>query len=111
MDFAKLLEPYRTGEHGKDVTPESQVKWLRRLGFPNDVIDRVMIAVYTEVEQGTRKFNGWEDFNICLKETAKVAQTKDLEAYIKRLEEFEANLRSRWESKLPWWKRFLGIKR
>ena len=110
MDFAKLLEPYRNTEESKNLTPESQVSWLRRMGFSNDVIDRAMIAVYTEMEQG-RKFDSWQDLQICLRETARLAKAKDDAAYIKRLEEFEKKLRKRWESQLPWWKRILGVKK
>lgn len=109
MDFAKLLEPYKQGE-GKDITPESQVKWLKRLGFSNDVIDRAMIAIYTELEQG-RKFKDWEELHICLRDTARLIQTKDDAAYIQRLQEFERNLRKKWEQELPWWKRILGMKK
>ena len=97
MDFAKLLEPYRVGPETKDLTPESQVRWLRKQGFSNDIIDRVMIAVYTEIEQG-RKFNNWQELQICLRETARLARTKDEAAYVKRLEEFEAKLRQKWQA-------------
>ncbi len=108
MDFVKLLEPYKTSE---DITPQMQIRWLKRLGFSDDVINRTMIAVYTEVEQGVRKFKDWQEFNICLRETAKIAQAKDEEAYIKRLQEFEANLKKKWQSALPWWKKALGLKK
>uniref|UniRef100_A0A6M3L5R7 Uncharacterized protein n=1 Tax=viral metagenome TaxID=1070528 RepID=A0A6M3L5R7_9ZZZZ len=112
MDFAKLLEPYKKGEHGKDITPESQVRWLKRLGFPDDVIDRTMIAVYTEIEQqGPERFKDWQEMHICLKETAKLAQSKDLAAYIQRLQEFESKLRKKWEQEIPWWKRIFGVKK
>lgn len=110
MDFAKLLEPYRNTPESKDLTPESQVRWLRKLGFTDDVIDRSMIALYTEIEQG-RVFKDWRELQLCLKETATLARAKDEAVYIQRLQEFEQKLRKKWESQLPWWKRLLGIKK
>ena len=111
MDFAKLLEPYKIDDLSKTITPESQIRWLRKLGFSNDTIDRAMIAVYTEVEQGTKKFKDWQELHVCLKETAKLVQAKDDAAYIVRLQQFERNLRKKWEQEVPWWKRIFGIKK
>ncbi len=108
MDFRKLHEPYKDHEA---PTPEFQVKWLKRLGFQDNTIDRAMIAVYTEIEQKTLTFKNGAEFNIFLKNTARVIESKDLSAYINRLEEFEAKLRKKWEERLPWWKRWLGIKK
>jgi len=110
MEFDKILEPYQVGDIGKTVTPESQIKWLKRLGFNDDVVTRTMIAVYTEVEQGKRTFKDWQEFNVCLKETAKVAYTKDLTAMKLRIQEFEKNLRKKWEQEQTWWQWMLGIK-
>lgn len=110
MDFAKFLQPYQNTEESKGLTPESQVRWLRKLGFSSDVIDRSMIALYTELEQG-KKFKDWQELQICLRDTATLARTKDEAAYIQRLQDFEAKLRKKWQSQLPWWKRLLGIKK
>ena len=52
MDFEKLHEPYK----GQDSpSPEAQLKWLQKF-VPQDIAARAMTQVYTQLEQGTVKF-------------------------------------------------------
>jgi hypothetical protein len=107
MDFKALHEPYKD-EASPSV--EVQIKWLKKLGIPDHVIDQAMITVYTEIEQKEKTFATGAELNLYLRDTARRLHTEELGAYIKHLEKFEAKMRKKWSSKLPWWKRMLGIK-
>jgi len=107
MDFEKLHEPYKDEN---SPSPELQVKWLRKFSIPDHVIDQAMITVYTEIEQKEKTFATGAELNLYLKDVAKRLHTEELSAYIRHLEKFEAKMRKKWASKLPWWKRMFGIK-
>ncbi len=91
MDFEKLHEPYK----GVDSpSPEAQMTWLEKI-VPKDVAARAMLQVYTQLEQGTIKFEetktghnrhsaGW---NMCqyLKAVAVDLHTKATRAYLEVL--------------------------
>jgi len=60
--FSTLLEPY--AERDKDGVPkrtiEGQIKWLtNRHHLPKDVVDRAILQVYNELEEG-KKFEDSE---------------------------------------------------
>jgi hypothetical protein len=55
MEFKKLLEPYsELDEQGSPKrTTEGQIKWLsRRHGLPRDIVDKAILKVYQELEEG-----------------------------------------------------------
>ena len=108
MDFKALHKPYKDEN---SLSPELQVKWLRKFGIPDHVIDQAMISVYTEIEQKEKTFATGAELNLYLKDTAKKLHVEELGTYIRHLEKFEAKMRKKWSSKLPWWKRMLGIKK
>jgi len=108
MDLRALHAKYRDQD---SPSVELQVKWLKRLGFEGQVVDRAILTVYTEIEQGEKDFKSGGELNLYLKEVAEGIRKDDLTAYVSHLEKFEAKLRKKWEGKLPWWKRWLGVKK
>jgi hypothetical protein len=108
MDIKKLHEKYKD-----DASPsvELQIRWLKKMGFEQHQIDQAMIIVYSEIEKDEKVFKNGGEFNLYLKDVASKIRTEELSAYIAKIEEFEAKMRKKWESELPWWKRILGIRK
>ena len=111
MDFKALHEKFKD-ENSPSV--ELQIRWLQKMGFQPHQVDQAMITVYSEIEAG-KTFKDGSEFNLYLKDAAGKIRTEELEVYIRKLEQFEANmrikLRKEWEKELPWWKKLLGIKK
>lgn len=83
---------------------EGQIRWLQKQGFPQHHIEQAMLTLYSELERGnvpkkedgTPVKGGW-DLDQALLLTAKTIRTDELRLQVKRLEEFEAKLKAKWE--------------
>jgi len=108
MDFKKLHEKYKD-EASPSV--ELQIRWLQRIGFQPHQVDQALITVYGEIERGEKVFKNGSELNLYLKDVASKIRTEELNVYIVNLQAFEAKMRKKFQSELPWWKRILGIKK
>ena len=112
MDLKKLHEKYKDAD---SPSVETQIKWLRKLGFQNHIIDQTMISCYTDIEQGIVDFKNGIELNRFIRDTANKILKDELENYVKHLEQFEKKIRDKWlktpaeqPSPSPWWKRIFG---
>ena len=88
MDFEKLYEPYKTDAA---PSPAGQITWLRKEGFNPEVIDKAMLLVYRDIEQG-KTFTDTKAFWEYLREAARTYQKAETDLHLKHLEEFHSNL-------------------
>lgn len=107
MDFKELHKPYKDA-----VSPsvELQMQWLQKIGFKPHQIEKAMLLVYTDIEQGKR-FKDGKSLNLYLKETAAKIREEELTVYIAELENIETKLKNKWNENLkrniPFYKRII----
>lgn len=88
MDFEKLYEPYKTKE---DSSASRQIPWLQKEGFNAGVIDRAMLKVYGELENG-KTFDSTKALWQYLRDVARTMQKAESDLHLKHLEEFHSTL-------------------
>jgi hypothetical protein len=113
MNFEELYKPYVTKD-APDIT--GQIKWLQK-EVPQHIVDQVMLSVYTEIANGktfeaddkhTATWHLW----MYLRDTARELHKKELEVYIKHLENFHATIADKIDSewcKLSKWKKIVQV--
>lgn len=115
---------------------EGQIRWLQKNNFPQHQIEQAMITVYSELERGkipkrwtngtevkylssdsnylsaewfSRPISGGAELDQYLLEIAKRIRTEELTTLIRKMEQFEINMRKKWEAeqkqRKPWYKR------
>lgn len=102
MEFKTLLEPYSDPDESGNPkrTTEGQIKWLtRRHSLPRDVVDKAILKVYNELENGLafeedESGSAGHNLDQYLLKTAQEIQEASLTKQTKELEDFMSVFKS-----------------